>query len=112
MQLAHSLGMTTLIEVHTLAELDRVLKLSNVQLIGINNRNLEDFSVDLVTTQQLLNQRREQINCLGITVVSESGLKTKEDLALVQSFGADAVLVGESLIKQSNLEQAVESLTH
>lgn len=110
LQIAHSLGMNALIEVHTLTQLDRVLSLSEVQLIGINNRNLEDFSVDLETTQKLLTQRREQLNNLDITVVSESGLKTKEDLALVKSFGADAVLIGESLVRQTNLEQAVHNL--
>ena len=103
--------MEALIEVHTLEELDRVLTLPNVQLVGINNRNLENFTVDLKTTQKLMSQRRERLKNLGITVVSESGLQTATDLNLVASSGADAVLIGESLVKQSNLEQAVINLS-
>ncbi len=110
LQIAQHLGMNALVEVHTLAELDRVLALPNVQLIGINNRNLQDFTVDLGTTQKLMAQRREHLNRLGITVVSESGLHTRADLALVASSGAHAVLIGESLVKQTNLEQAVLTL--
>lgn len=108
--LARYLGMSVLIEVHTLTELDRVLALSNVQLVGINNRNLEDFTVDLEITQHLLAQRGEKLNSMGITVVSESGLYTSADLDLVAKAGAQAVLVGESLVKQTNIEQAVKRL--
>ena len=110
MQIIHDLGMNALIEVHTEAELDRVLALKDVRLVGINNRNLENFAVDLATTEQLLAERREQIRNSGIMVVSESGLYTSADLALVAKAGADAVLIGESLVKQTNLEQAVRDL--
>lgn len=110
LQIAHSLGMNALVEVHTLAELDRVLALSDLRLVGINNRNLEDFTVDLGTTQQLMAERQEQLNSLGITVISESGLKTATDLALMLEVGVHGVLVGESLVKQIDLEQAVFDL--
>ena len=110
LKIVHGLGMTALVEVHTLAELDRVLALSDLRLVGINNRNLEDFTVDIGTTQQLMAQRREQIQKLGIMVVSESGLHTSADLAVVVEAGVHAVLIGESLIKQSDIEQAVCSL--
>lgn len=110
LQIAHSLGMNALVEVHTLAELDRVLMLKDLRLVGINNRNLEDFTVDLGTTQHLLAQRKEKISTLNITVVSESGIYTKADLALVAQAGASAVLVGESLVKQTDLVAAVLSL--
>jgi len=110
LKIAHDLGMSALVEVHTIGELDRVLALSDVRLIGINNRNLENFHVDLETTRQLMAQRRQQISDLGITVVSESGLYTDEDLSLVAKAGVRAVLVGESLVKQSDVEQAVRKL--
>ncbi|MBD2504352.1 indole-3-glycerol phosphate synthase TrpC [Anabaena azotica] len=110
LQLIQNLGMIALVEVHTLSELDRVLALQNVQLMGINNRNLQDFTVDLKTTQRLLKERRERLSSLDITVVSESGLYTSADLAFVAEAGAEAVLVGESLIKQVDLEQAVKTL--
>ncbi|MBD2564131.1 MULTISPECIES: indole-3-glycerol phosphate synthase TrpC [Nostoc] len=110
LRVIHDLGMTALVEVHTLAELDRVLKLEDLHLVGINNRNLEDFTLDLGTTQQLLAERQQQLQSLDITVVSESGLYTPADLSLVAEAGARAVLVGESLVKQSDIEQAVRSL--
>ncbi|PSO98539.1 MAG: indole-3-glycerol phosphate synthase TrpC [Cyanobacteria bacterium QS_9_48_30] len=110
LQVIQNLGMNALVEVHTLAELDRVLALSGVRLVGVNNRNLEDFTVDIGTTQQLLTERREQLHNLDITLVSESGLYTPADLALVAEAGARTVLIGESLVKQTDLEQAVSSL--
>jgi len=110
LRLIHDLGMNALVEVHTLTELDRVLQLDDLRLVGINNRNLEDFTVDLGTTQQLLAQRQQQVQSLDITVVSESGLYTPADLSVVSEAGVRAVLVGESLIKQSDVEQAVRSL--
>ncbi|MBN3925568.1 indole-3-glycerol phosphate synthase TrpC [Nostoc sp. NMS4] len=110
LRMIHDLDMTALVEVHTLAELDRVLKLDNLSLVGINNRNLADFTLDLGTTQQLLAERQQQLQSLDITVVSESGLYTPADLSLVAEAGARAVLIGESLVKQSDVEQAVRSL--
>ncbi|MEH2458906.1 indole-3-glycerol phosphate synthase TrpC [Nostoc sp.] len=110
LQIARDLGMIALIEVHTLGELDRVLELANVQLIGINNRNLADFSLDLETTQRLLAERQQKLSSLNITVVSESGLYTSSDLAFVAQAGAEAVLIGESLVKQADLEQAIKQL--
>lgn len=110
LQIIHSLGMNALVEVHTLAELDRVLTLPDLRLVGINNRNLENFTVDIGITQKLMAERGEQLCNLGITVVSESGLYTSADLSLVAEAGVHAVLVGESLVKQTDLEQAVRSL--
>ena len=99
-KIAQSIGLTPLIEVHTLAELDRVLAIEGVTLVGINNRNLQDFSVNLDTTCQLLARRGQQLTERGILVVSESGLHSGADLKQVASAGADAVLIGESLVKQ------------
>ncbi len=110
LKIIHSLGMTALVEVHTLEELDRVLQIEGVRLIGINNRNLQDFSVDLNTTRNLLAQRGDIIRQRGIAVVSESGLYTKDDLDYVHKAGADAVLIGESLMRQSDLQKAIEQL--
>ena len=106
----HSLGMTALVEVHTAAELERALSLSNLRLLGINNRNLENFTVDLKTTEQLIEQQQKQIESKGITVVSESGFTKRADLERVARAGARAVLIGESLVKQPNIEQAVRKI--
>ncbi len=110
LRVIHQLEMTALVEVHTEAELNRVLKLDGIRLVGINNRNLENFTVDLATTQQLLAQRQQELQSLDITVVSESGLFTPADLSLVAEVGVRAVLVGESLVKQSDVEQATRNL--
>jgi indole-3-glycerol phosphate synthase len=110
LKIAKSLAMTALIEVHTLAELDRVLTLDGVALVGINNRNLKDFSVDLKTTEDILRERNSVLTERNITIVSESGLYTSEDLKRVQQAGASAVLIGESLIKQPDPGQALAHL--
>ena len=99
--------MATLIDVHSLAELDRVLALDGVSLVGINNRNLEDFSVDLQTTCQLLAARGSQLQERNILVVSESGLHNPDDLSLVLTAGASGVLIGECLVKQSDPGAAI-----
>lgn len=110
LKIAKALGMTALIEVHTLAELDRVLTLDGATLVGINNRNLKDFAVDLQITRQLLEARASQIAEKGIAIVSESGLHTPEDLRFVAEVGATAVLIGESLVKQPDPGQALAQL--
>lgn len=109
-KIANALSMTPLIEVHTCSELDRILALDGVTLVGINNRNLEDFSVDLQTTCQLLAARGNQLQERGIMVVSESGLHTPVDLNQVASAGATAVLIGESLVKQPKPAEAIAKL--
>jgi indole-3-glycerol phosphate synthase len=105
-----ALGMVALVEVHTLEEFDRVLALSGVMLVGINNRNLQDFSVDLHTTATLLAARREQVRSRNLCIVSESGLYTPTDLHTVAAAGADAVLVGESLMRQPDPGVALAQL--
>ncbi len=110
LRVIHYLGMNALIEVHNLTELDRVLKLDDIRLIGINNQSYEDFTIDTSTTQSLIAARRSQLQNLGVMIVSESGLYTHADLSLVGEAGTHAVLIGESLIKEQDIEQAVRRL--
>ncbi len=110
LKIIQGLGMNALIEVHTEEEFDRVLGLEGVKLIGINNRNLADFSVDLQTTCNLLKSRQQQLTDRGILIVSESGLHTANDLKIVANAGVDAVLIGESLVKQDDPGQAIIDL--
>ncbi len=100
LKIAQKLGMTALVEVHDSVELDRVLAIDGVTLVGINNRDLNTFEVRLQTTCDLLAQRGDQLRDRGILVVSESGLFTPVDRQTVVQAGASAVLVGESFIKQ------------
>jgi indole-3-glycerol phosphate synthase len=71
---------------------------------------LTNFTVNLETTKQILKERQEIIKQKKITIVSESGLYTKEDLDFVKQAGANAVLIGESLVKQDNIELAISKL--
>ena len=82
-----------LVEVHTLAELDRALE-TDSRIIGINNRNLSTFEVDLSVTEEL----SEQVPS-GIVLVSESGIKSAEDVTRVKACGVNAVLIGEALMR-------------
>jgi indole-3-glycerol phosphate synthase len=82
-----------LIEVHTLEEVDRALD-AGAEIIGINNRDLNTFAVDLSVTEQL----SEEVPS-GVVLISESGIKTAEDIQRVAACGVDAVLVGEALMR-------------
>lgn len=110
LRVIHSLKMTALVEVHTASELDRVLRLPDVKLVGINNRNLKNFTVNLANTEKLIAQRKSQLQSFGITAIGESGIYTPDDLKFVDEAGARAVLVGESLVKQPDVEEAVRRL--
>ncbi|MGA1623819.1 MAG: indole-3-glycerol-phosphate synthase TrpC, partial [Synechocystis sp.] len=110
LKIIDKLGMTALIEVHTLAEMDRVLGLDGVQLIGINNRDLTSFTVDRQTTADIVAARHSTLTDRNILVVSESGIHLPGHLAQVSQAGAQAVLVGESLVKQPDPQQAIAIL--
>lgn len=92
-ELAESLGMAALVEVHTPGELDRALA-SGATLIGVNNRDLATFRTDLAVTESLLEALPE-----SGTLVSESGIRTGEDVARLGRAGVHAVLVGESILR-------------
>ncbi|XP_048495750.1 indole-3-glycerol phosphate synthase, chloroplastic isoform X2 [Beta vulgaris subsp. vulgaris] len=105
------LGLTALVEVHNEREMDRVLGIEGIELVGINNRDLETFTVDISNTRKLLDARRtEIIREKGIIVVGESGLFTPADIAYAQEAGVKAVLVGESLIKQPDPAKGITNL--
>ncbi|CAK8531018.1 unnamed protein product [Lathyrus sativus] len=105
------LGMAALVEVHDEREFDRVLGIESVQLIGINNRNLETFELDISITKKLLEGEQGKIvRERNIVMVGESGLFTPEDIAYVQEAGVRAVLVGESLVKQSDPGKGISNL--
>ncbi len=110
LRILEKLQMTALIEVHTLDELDRVLKLEGVKLVGINNRNLENFTVDLQNTCGILQERAVELQKRNILVVSESGIHDSNDLKTLSNSGAGAVLIGESLVKQDDPKQAILNL--
>tara|TARA_Y100001968_G_scaffold146450_1_gene133934 strand:- start:190 stop:1074 length:885 start_codon:yes stop_codon:yes gene_type:complete len=109
-KIADSLELQVLVEVHNSIELERVLALGNFNLIGINNRDLKNFHTDLSVTESLLSSYKDQLNNNEIILVSESGLFDRRDLDRVGSAGADAVLVGEALMKHKDIEKGLVEL--
>jgi indole-3-glycerol phosphate synthase len=101
---ARELRLDVLVEVHDRAELDRALAIG-AELIGVNNRDLRDFSVDVARTHAL----RGAIPA-GVAVVSESGIASAAQLRELASDGVDAVLVGESLMRAADPAQALRAL--
>ena len=102
--LARDLGLGTLIEVHRPDELDAALD-ARPDTLGVNSRDLETFRVDLKTVEKLLLQIP-----VSVPAIAESGLATREDVELVASWGADAVLVGTAIASAADPEAAVKSL--
>jgi indole-3-glycerol phosphate synthase len=110
LQVIHYLGMNAIIQVHNLNDLDRVLALEDVRIVSIDNQSLSDFNININTTQELLAARRSQLQKLGILVISESGIETPDDLSFVAEAGVQTVIIGESLLKENDLEVAVRNL--
>ena len=103
--LGSELGMTPLVETHDADEIATAVE-AEARVIGINNRDLHTFNTDLATTESLAPLiPRDKI------IVSESGISTPEDLARLQPFGIDAVLVGEALVTATDTSAKVRSLT-
>lgn len=103
-QQARGLDLDVLVEVHTAEEAELAMRVG-ARMIGVNNRNLHTFKTDLSATETIFPM-------LGTEVlkVSESGLKTRDDVVRVRDAGADAVLIGTSFMRQGNLVQAVQDL--
>jgi len=103
-QLIEASGMTALVEVHTEEEMKRAVA-AGAECIGINNRNLKTFETKLETTLAL--RKLAPKDC---TLISESGIRTADDVRMLRDAGITAILVGESLLRQPDLEAAVRAL--
>jgi indole-3-glycerol phosphate synthase len=102
--LSHSLGLKCLVEVHNEAEVERAL-LGGAEIIGINNRDLTTFQVDINTTRRLL-----PLIPKGRIVVSESGISRREDIEKLKEWGVNAVLVGEALVTANDIPTKMKEL--
>jgi len=102
--LAEELGMSVLVEVHDRKELDRALKLET-KLLGINNRNLKDLTTNLSTTLELA-----PLVPKDVVIVAESGYKKPEEIQKLIGTGVNAVLIGESLLRNENPGKALKTL--
>jgi indole-3-glycerol phosphate synthase len=121
--LATEAGLAALVEVHDEAELARALKI-NPQLIGVNNRNLKNFKVDLATTEKIAAKMEGGRSRMAKTsqpssilnspssplLVAESGIHTRADVERLQQCGADAILVGESLMRGGDIRAKIREL--
>jgi len=104
--LALELGLTPLVEVHNEDEAERALKLEDVKLIGINNRNLATFDVSIETTERLRPMIPDEI-----AVVAESGIFTAQDVERLANAKVDAILVGEALVTADDIPAKVRELS-
>lgn len=97
LEVAHTFQLDALVEVHDLPELERALA-TDARIIGVNNRNLKHFTVDLGTTEKLAEEVPDDV-----VLVAESGIKTVADAQRLAEAGADALLVGETLMRSQNI---------
>ena len=104
LEICETLGLSALVEAHDEEEVKTAVR-AGARIIGVNNRNLKDFTVDTDNSRRL----RELIPS-DILFVSESGVKTAEDIADIRSMGADAVLIGETLMRASDKKAKLEEL--
>jgi len=102
--LSHSLGLKCLVEVHNKSEMERAI-ISEAEIIGINNRDLNTFAVDINTTRRLRPLVPEEK-----IVVSESGIKSKRDIEKLENWRVDAVLVGEALVTANDVRAKMKEL--
>src|SRR5690606_9277682 len=102
--LARSLGMACLVETHTAAEIERALK-AGAAIIGINNRDLDTFHVDIANTLEL-----KKYVPGGNVLVSESGIQTRDHVRMLEDGGVDAILVGETLVTSGNIVAKIREL--
>ena len=107
--LASQAGLAVLVETHDEDELRRALA-AGAQLIGVNNRNLKTFKVDLETTERLAARLAEGAGAGGELLVAESGIHTRADVERVERCGAAAILVGESLMRHQDIAAKIEEL--
>jgi indole-3-glycerol phosphate synthase len=109
LDLATAAGLAVLVEAHDEEELERALA-AGARMIGINNRNLKTFAVDLATTERLAALLRQKPEDRDTLLVAESGIHTRADVERLARCGAQAILVGESLVKQDNIAAKIREL--
>lgn len=102
---AAALGLDALVEVHDESEVDAALA-AGADLVGINNRDLATFTTDLATTERLA----ARLVAVGVVVVGESGIFTHDDVCRLEAAGADAVLIGEALMREPDVGRALARL--
>lgn len=104
LQICHTLGLSALVETHDEEEVKRALK-AGASIIGVNNRDLKDFTVDIQNSVKL-----RQLAPEDVVFVSESGIKNADDIRLLRKHRVNAVLIGETLMRADNVKETLEKL--
>ena len=102
----HKNGLKVLVEAHTCEEFENACKTS-ADIVGINNRNLDTLKIDLHTTKKILEKSEE-----SKIIISESGIKTADDIRFLHKCGAKGFLIGTAIMKNDNIEQTVRGLVN
>ncbi|MEJ6950522.1 indole-3-glycerol phosphate synthase TrpC [Natronospora cellulosivora (SeqCode)] len=107
--LCNSLGLEALVEVHNIEDLNKAIN-AKAKILGINNRNLHNFTVDLNNTAKIL----EELDSLNLReeylIIAESGIKNRKDIEKLENWGVNGVLIGESLMKAENPREKIKDL--
>lgn len=109
LEISNQLGLEALVEVHDYNDLEKI-KDTNTEILGINNRNLDNFTVDIRNTERIINKLEKMHIRDNFYIVSESGVKDKKDIEYLQSLEVDGVLIGEALMKADNPLEKIKEL--
>lgn len=104
LEIAHSLGLSAIVETHDESEMEMAID-AKAGIVGVNNRNLKDFSVDVGNSKKL-----RSMAPADMIFVAESGIKTREDIVVLEESGVDAVLIGETLMRADNKKKMLDYL--
>jgi len=109
LKLTHKLGLEAIIEVHNLKELKMAMA-TDAEIIGVNNRNLHDFSVDLKTTEIMINELMQTGSRDSYYIISESGINNRSDIDYLIDLGVNGILIGETLMRAEDPVKKVKEL--
>ncbi len=109
LEICRELGMEAIVEIHNQVELRKVIE-TKAKIIGINNRNLNNFTVDINTTGKIIKHMVKKNIRKNYYIISESGIKTSEDIRVLKNVNIDGVLIGETLMKTSEPEKKIYEL--
>lgn len=109
LDITHSLGMEALVEVHDRIDLEKAID-AGAEIIGVNNRNLNDFTIDLANTEKIISLLKEMKNRDNYKIISESGITDREDIDYLRKIGVDGVLIGTGLMKADKPGEKIREL--
>ncbi|PNR93957.1 indole-3-glycerol phosphate synthase TrpC [Petrotoga sp. 9PWA.NaAc.5.4] len=109
LEISHELRLEAIVEIHDFEDLEKILD-TKTEILGINNRNLENFTVDITTTEKILNKLEKLKKRNEFYIVSESGIKDRNDIIYLKNLGVDGVLIGEALMREKDPSEKIKEL--